>query len=204
LQTEPHPSPQNRIYIAYIDRETTRADQLQNIATQTGLHGGIWTQAALFVNGQRLYQTNPVESGHGEGYLAQEPRATGGWERQEQLLSQTDSEVGTLSAIGNWLGTHVAQVRHQVGPIQGVAIYLTGNLGPCEGCKSRIEQLRRDIIEMLGPDGAHARVLVEANYTTPTNRVTRGEDVETQYGYPNDQAGVAASGQPFFSYRVEA
>ena len=77
-------------------------------------------------------------------------------------------------------------------------VLLTGNMGPCEGCKTRIHQFLQDVRQILGAEHRGIWVSLEANYTTRTNDVIR-KDTDTRYGYPDDTQEINSDGYRYFA-----
>lgn len=109
-------------------------------------------------------------------------------------LSSLDSEVGTLEEITGLLDPW----RQYVGHVQSIRIVLSGNLGPCDGCKRRLEVYLHDT-QQLFPG---AIVALESNYFTATAQTERGQQVPSQYGYNDDQPRRSSSMRNYFTREV--
>src|SRR5579862_127481 len=98
-----------------------------------------------------------------------------------------DAEVTTLQDADNYISS-----KNLLG-VRSILVLLTGNVGPCDGCKARImEFLRR--VQKQAPN-VHVRV--EANYTTASRQETRQQQT-TRYGYSDAQTQHSLVGQRYY------
>ena len=183
-------------YIGLIDYLLTQADVLHGISEKSANYGGIFTSAAVFINGQLIGQTEPVISPDSstEYYkyvLGQEAATTD--ELKEEHNSRNDSEVSTLEEAYNLLRPYAGS---WVGQPQ-VRILLAGTSGPCDGCKRRLEAFQRDVLALLPQGGI---LSIESSYLNSTSQQTRNE-TQTRYGYTNQTEEFSARGERFYSYR---
>ncbi|MEU8198328.1 hypothetical protein AB0C10_31565 [Microbispora amethystogenes] len=99
----------------------------------------------------------------------------------EAKLSQQDSEVTTLLDAYEWIteqGLNVAT--------QSIQVILISNIGPCTGCKARVQIFRGDLLAAAQQAGSTVPITVESVYDTPeaSRDRTRGNKIPTTYGYP--------------------
>lgn len=181
------------LLLQVIALELARAGGLEDVQQAIDQHGaGIWTKAAVFVNGNLIGETNPIRSGAGQGeYSMLDPALVEPEDNDELHVSSLDSEVGTLEEVTGLLHPYTNQ------QLQSIRIVLSGNLGPCDGCKLRAQVYVNDTAQLfLG-----ATVVLESNYFTATAQTVR-QNVPTMYGYGDDQQRSTSSGRDYFTRNV--
>ncbi|WP_405085055.1 hypothetical protein [Microbispora sp. NBC_01389] len=100
----------------------------------------------------------------------------------EAKLSQQDSEVTTLLEAYEWItdqGFNVAA--------ESIQVILISNIGPCTGCKARVQIFHGDLLSAAQQAGSKVPITVESVYDTPeaSRDRTRGNQIPTTYGYPD-------------------
>ncbi|WP_327045590.1 hypothetical protein OG320_28495 [Microbispora sp. NBC_01189] len=100
----------------------------------------------------------------------------------EAKLSQQDSEVTTLLEAYEWItdqGFNVAA--------KSVQVILISNIGPCTGCKARVQIFHSDLLAAAQQAGSKVPITAESVYDTPeaSRDRTRGNHIPTTYGYPD-------------------
>ncbi|MEO3888385.1 hypothetical protein [Nonomuraea sp. B5E05] len=100
----------------------------------------------------------------------------------EAKLSQKDSEVATLLDAYEWVAEQGLAVAKQ-----SIQVILISNIGPCTGCKARLQIFHRDLLDKAVEVESKVSISVESVYDTPeaSRNRTRGKEIATTYGYPN-------------------
>ncbi|WP_204288034.1 hypothetical protein [Microbispora amethystogenes] len=99
----------------------------------------------------------------------------------EAKLSQQDSEVTTLLDAYEWITDQGLGVA-----AQSIQVILISNIGPCTGCKARLQIFHSDLLAAAQQAGSKVPITVESVYDTPeaSRDRTRGNKIPTTYGYP--------------------
>ncbi|MEU4233341.1 hypothetical protein AB0F17_54430 [Nonomuraea sp. NPDC026600] len=160
---------------------------------------GLFSRALVMVNGNlsfdeaHSYKTPVAEArsggttryslttNDGRGYQGRVDKA-------QARMSKQDSEAAVLQEAWDWIEGLHSSFPHGA----HIRVVVVGNIGPCTGCKARLELFRQDLIDMFGP----GRVIVESVYDTSQMFITKDyedkyEDYETEttstvsttYGY---------------------
>ncbi|MFC6581819.1 hypothetical protein [Planomonospora parontospora] len=103
----------------------------------------------------------------------------------EAKLSQSDSEVAVLLEAYEWITDQGLQVA-----TESIEVILISNIGPCTGCKARLQIFYGDLLAAAGEVGSKVLITVESIYNTPeaSRNRTRGNQIPTTYGYPDSVA----------------
>ncbi|MFI6290433.1 hypothetical protein ACIBEJ_02550 [Nonomuraea sp. NPDC050790] len=167
---------------------------------------GLYSRIMVIVDGNipaegdsdNCYLTPVAAPRSGQGYYTL--TATEGAERPREIsldeakLSQQDSEVTTLLDAYEWIADQGFKVA-----AQSIQVILISNIGPCTGCKARLQIFYRDLLAAAGHSGSQVPITVESIYNTPEASLdrTRGVNkVPTTYGYPDAvNASHTISGQ---------
>ncbi|WP_214413955.1 hypothetical protein [Sphaerisporangium fuscum] len=150
---------------------------------------GLFSRALVMVNGNlsfdetHSYKT-PIAGARSGGttrYSLTETKDAGrGFQgrvdKAQARMSKQDSEVAVLQEAWDWIeGLHSS-----FPPGSHIRVVVVGNIGPCTGCKARLELFRQDLIDAFGS----GRVIVESVYDTSQMFITKNyeekyEDYET-------------------------
>jgi hypothetical protein len=184
----------DRSYIKLINYELGKADSLHGIVEATR-YGGISSSAAVFVDGQLIGQTDPTQHPFvGQNYYQYVLKDTAAkQELNDEYYSRVDAEVATLEEAYELLQPLAAQFTATT----QIRIALTGTSGPCDGCKARVDQFRKDVLDLL-PDGGI--LSIDSSYLNATSMRER-VGVETRYGYEAQTQQTSASGERYYNYR---
>ncbi|WP_157247032.1 hypothetical protein [Nonomuraea typhae] len=100
----------------------------------------------------------------------------------EAKLSQQDSEVATLLDAYDWITEQGLKVA-----TQSLQVILISNIGPCTGCKARLQIFYSDLLSAAAEARSTVAITVESIYNTPeaSRDSTRGNAIPTTYGYPS-------------------
>lgn len=182
-------------YIKLINYELGKADVLHDVSEASYNLGGIFTAAAVFVDGQLLGQTEPTT--HPDSSTTYYKNVLDK-NQDEDLLeeehnSRNDAEVGTLEEAYNLL----ADVAGGFTGETQIRIVIAGTSGPCDGCKERLQRFRQDILNLL-PNGGI--LSIDSSYLNSTSIKTRNE-LDTRYGFTNQQAQTSSRGEQYYNYR---
>jgi hypothetical protein len=120
----------------------------------------------------------------------------------EAKLSQQDSEVATLLEAYEWItgqGLNVAT--------ESIQVILISNIGPCTGCKARLQIFDGDLLVAAEQAGSKVLITIESVYNTPeaSRDRTRGNQIPTTYGYPNavmTPYAISAQQGTYWLYRL--
>ncbi|GAA3107237.1 hypothetical protein [Streptosporangium carneum] len=152
---------------------------------------GLFSQALVIVNDDVTFDdvngyrtaVNSAGSG-GEAYYSLTAREGHGHPRPDHVsedearLSQRDSEVATLQDAYDWLDGQGVTLN-----VSGVRVVLVGNIGPCDGCKARLNYFLGDVVELFG---SKVPVVVDSVYdTSQAHRQLPRQGITTVYGYPD-------------------
>lgn len=201
LDEDPDPSISERQLLLDITDLLQEADDIQAIDTTAHQNGGIWTMATLYYGNGHMWQSeihgSQTEVG---GYSYPEGLETA--DEDEQNLSARDSEVGVLDETMDYLNNNPPD--HTAAYIK---IVFTGNIGPCDGCKERLEQFKLDVEALVASlQLPHAvPVYVVSHYTTVNQTRQQGRGAHqhpTTYGYGDSQGKVSARGRAFWERYV--
>ena len=184
MEIENHPN--NNEYIQILHKELARGSNLGDIDQITRESGGVWTSASIFYEKKFLVSTPPARAGaHDEtdGY------GVGMTEDDESQVSVQDSEVATIAAVQQQLEQLLWD--YATGAHQGrrVDILITGNMGPCDGCKGRLQRF----VQTCRARWFGVNFELEVNYTTRPNDVVR-KQLDTTYGHHGDGQRVSSGG----------
>ncbi|SDM81010.1 hypothetical protein [Nonomuraea jiangxiensis] len=150
---------------------------------------GLFSRALVMVNGdlsfdeEHSYRT-PIAGARSGGttrYSLAESKDDGrGYQgrvdKAQARMSKQDSEVAVLQETWDWI-----EALHSSFPDGAhIRVVVVGNIGPCTGCKARLELFRQDLIGLFGA----GRVIVESVYDTKQMFMTKNyeekyEDYET-------------------------
>lgn len=180
-------------YIKLINYELGKADVLRDVSQASIDYGGIFTAAAVFVDGQLLGQTEPTTHPDSTTTYYQYDNQTDEDFLDEEHNSRNDAEVGTLEEA---YGLVAGVAGNFTGETQ-IRIVIAGTSGPCDGCKERLQRFRQDILDLL-PNGGI--LSIDSSYLNSTSTKERNK-VVTRYGFTNQQAQTSARGEQYFNYR---
>lgn len=94
--------------------------------------------------------------------------------------SQNDSEVGLFQSIHNELFANEEMAKKLSKYKARVYIRIMSNMGPCDGCKRRLELLKEKFIEILKYNG----LVVDVHYASPPGKAANR--VNSTYGWKED------------------
>lgn len=180
-------------YIKLINYELGKADVLHDVSEASNEYGGIFTAAAVFVDGQLLGQTEPTTHPDSTTTYYKYDNQTDEDFLDEEHNSRNDAEVGTLEEAYNLL----ADVAGGFTGETQIRIVIAGTSGPCDGCKERLQRFRQDILNLL-PNGGI--LSIDSSYLNSTSIKTRNE-LDTRYGFTNQQAQTSSRGEQYYNYR---
>ena len=174
-----------------IDYELEKANALGAIDTLGRTVGGVHTTASVFVDGVQITRTeaqqHPV---NGQEWYADVVSRTD-QEDAEQRISRFDSEVGTLEDAYGDLDAYLTE--RDIGQPVRVRILLAGTIGPCDGCKRRLEAFFQEVLARL-PVGSI--LWLESAYLNATSVVSRSDN-PTRYGFEAEAADRTANRLPY-------
>ncbi|TDD06269.1 hypothetical protein E1292_15340 [Nonomuraea deserti] len=100
----------------------------------------------------------------------------------EARLSQQDSEVATLLEAYDWISDQGLSVA-----TESIQVILISNIGPCTGCKARLQIFYADLVAKASEIGKKVSITVASVYNTAeaSRDRTRGDKIGTTYGYPD-------------------
>ncbi|HEY6173370.1 MAG TPA: hypothetical protein VIX73_02960, partial [Kofleriaceae bacterium] len=176
----------NSEYIQIIHKELARDNALNNINDITHQQGGVWTSATIFYEKRPVHSTAPALAGAHDETDHFGVAMSGDYESSKSVM---DSEVSTLAAVGTVLQQLLHNYQTGVHIGKRIDILITGNMGPCDGCKARINRF----INACNTTWRGVNFEIEVNYTTPPNDVRRGRG-NTTYGDHDDGARTSPSG----------
>ncbi|WP_049566889.1 hypothetical protein [Nonomuraea sp. SBT364] len=172
-----------------LTRDPAAPQIAQSLAEIHSLGAGLFSRALVMVAGDlsfdeaHSYRT-PVAGARSGGTtrysMTDADDAGRGYEgrvdRAQARMSKQDSEVAVLQEAWDWIEALHASFPHGA----GIRVVLIGNIGPCTGCKARLELFRQDLISVFGP----GQVIVESVYDTSEMFITKNysqkyEDYET-------------------------
>ena len=185
MQQENHRS--NREYIQIITKMLARDGALNQIDDITHQRGGVWTSATVFYEKQPVHSTQPAQAG---GHDAPDHYGFGVHEDHESSMSISDSEVSTIAQLEQYLPRLLSNGVHTG---RRVDLLITGNMGPCDGCKTRFTRF----LATCRATWQFVNFELEVNYTTPPNDVRRGGQ-DTTYGDHNDGSRVSPSNLRYY------
>jgi hypothetical protein len=182
---------QDRYYVELIDYEIERANALGDIDTLGRAEGGVHTTASVFVDGVRITRTEAQQHPmKGQDWYAKVDTGTKQGDA-EQRISSFDSEVGTLEDAYGDLDAYLTD-RNTGQPVR-VRILVAGTVGPCDGCKRRLEVFFQEVLACL-PVGS--LLWLESAYLNATT-VVRRADNPTRYGFEAEAADRTADRLPY-------
>jgi hypothetical protein len=183
----------NNEYVQIAHKELMRSHSLAHINETARQNHGVWTRGTVFYEKAACFWTAPARAGdHGDT----DPYGVGEDNSHEAAASVKDSEVSTIAQLERYLANKLHD--HDTGKHHGqrVEILITGNLGPCDGCKDRLERFIAECRRRwLGVNFA-----LEVNYTTQPNDVQR-QGLDTTYGHHRDGFDTAASGMRYYHHQ---
>ena len=70
---------------------------------------------------------------------------------------------------------------------ESIQVILISNIGPCTGCKARLQIFYDDLLAAAEQAGSEVPITVESVNNTPeaSRNRTRGNQISTTYGYPD-------------------
>jgi hypothetical protein len=191
MRVENHPS--NTEYIQILHKELERDQSLIGMDQIVRQHHGVWTSAKIFHEKALVYSTDPAKAGdvdttddYGVGMDMHESHEHG--------ASVLDSEVSTIAQIEQHLQT-LLQGYPQAHIGSRVDILVTGNMGPCDGCKDRLQRF----VATCRQSWRGVNFDLEVNYTTRPNDVRR-QGLGTTYGDHNDGSRTSPSGIGYYHH----
>jgi hypothetical protein len=187
-------------YIKLINYELGKADVLSAVFESSNEYGGIFTSAAVFVNGQHIGTTEPINGNDSNTtyYVNVLDKDKASEEEvKEEHNSRNDSEVSTLEEAYNLLQEYLQDYEDSFTGNTQIRIVVAGTSGPCDGCKNRLEQFKHDVLNML-PNGA--LLSIESAYLNYTSTKKRNETT-TRYGYTNQTSELTANRDQYYNYR---
>ncbi|HXU93948.1 MAG TPA: DUF4157 domain-containing protein [Gallionella sp.] len=190
-------NPANTEYVQICIKELSRDQALKEISNKCQ-EGGIWTSATIFSEKQFWYRTEPQRSGSIAVEQDKYGKVNDYCSNDEKNLSNLDSEVGTLDALEKSLAPYINQGYFSPG--HRLDILITGNIGPCDGCKERLHNFWQKIKSAL--DRLQVNVTMEVNYQTEPCLTTR-QGHETMYGYGRDGFNTSPSGIRYYTHKWE-
>jgi hypothetical protein len=176
MEQENHPN--NTEYIQIIRKELARNVALGGIDRLSRQHGGVWTSATIFYEKQVVHTTMPAQAG---GHGTNDEYGVGSVEDEESQVSVSDSEVSTIAMVNDYLQQLLWNYPTGAHTGRRIDILITGNMGPCDGCKGRLQRF----INECRTRWVGVNFELEVNYTTPPNDVTR-KRLDTTYGHHGD------------------
>lgn len=182
MQVENHPN--NTEYIQILHKELERDQSLIDMDQTVRQHHGVWTSAKIFYEKALVHSTNPAQAGQ---HNTTDDYGVGMDQSHESGASVLDSEVDTIAQIEQHLPTLLQGYPHaHIG--RRVDILVTGNMGPCNGCKGRLQRF----VATCRQRWLGVNFELEVNYTTQPNNVLR-QGLNTTYGYHNDGSRTSPS-----------
>ncbi|MCF3132473.1 hypothetical protein [Streptomyces olivochromogenes] len=187
------------------DRSAGRAQAMNEIYGRLNVgERGVFVAPVLYVNGQHVEfpegsrvfksgQPSPGRVDDGDSYANIEVAGL----NVEMGASQRDAEVAALDTVRNYLGTQ------QLGKeTAGIRVDLVSNVGPCDGCKCRMQKFSEDVsLEFPGAQITVASIYSKGNQGPYLDTQRRGQD--TTYGYPIGADALKSSSGNFQYYRWE-
>lgn len=147
-------------------------DTIDQVSTE-----GIWTMASVIINNEHAFSTKPNISGSASS------RTYSLAKRGEMAISWKDSEVGTLDQAESLFVKNEGRLSLDE---NRVVVRITGNIGPCNGCKERIKHFLGIISTLLKMNTTGSfTVTIDVDYFMKPYTAMRG-DVLTEYGYNQD------------------
>ncbi|MCC5604907.1 eCIS core domain-containing protein [Nostoc favosum] len=180
--------PTNRLdasHIYFIDYELHKGHMLTEIKEKNREHGGIFTSAAVFINGKLIGKTEPSfqRDSSTQYYMYSDDNNLTNSEKEEEEDSKNDSEVATLEEAYNIIvHNHMQQEESNQTNQTKIHIVVAGTSGPCDGCKKRLERFVNDVLQLV-PEGGE--VSIESAYLN-ANITQRRKNKRTQYGYTDE------------------
>jgi hypothetical protein len=138
---------------------------------QAATSRGVWTMASLLVDGERLLLTAPARAGAEGADRVLHERPT------EMTESEHDSEVATLATLTEFLGSA------DLSRWRNVNVIFSGSMGPCDGCKQRLQLFIEQVDRMARNAHARFHLILDVSYSTATNQ---SRQRLTTYGYQDD------------------
>jgi hypothetical protein len=170
--------------------ERTLAKDAQDIEGAARYEGGIWATGRILLDGrscgrtqfsrhgQESHQNNPYSSTHVHDK---------GLDPQEVQRSRSDAEVDTLYELEEILK---GLISDETNAPEEVRVVITGNVGPCNECKARIEAFAERVQKLVNrtqrTNMRQFALIVESRYLNPNTAPLQGER-NTRYGYPDEQ-----------------
>lgn len=186
---------------------TQHRDEASDLYEMANAGHRIWTKGRVnYSNGDGAQTQAHTSQEHADDHLEiakmkKMGAANTSAHKKEQNISHNDSEVATL----NELFDLIDQQNPLAGPSSAMALpppiaqsnYLiltiSGNMGPCNGCKDRIEAFYNRVIQLVEQFRLPRDFKVElvVNYTQEDLKAVRG-DTKTQYGYDHNTPSFRA------------
>ncbi len=156
-----------RIVLRFARYRRAEMSDIGTVYHHADTSGGVWTMATVLVNGEQKLVTAPARAGgervrHGQSNAITE--------------SETHSETATLNALSEFVGTAKLPLWRDVNVI------FSGSMGPCDGCRQRLQGFIDMVDRMAWNVGAKFRLVLDVNYSTKTNK----PDIRHTYGYGDD------------------
>jgi hypothetical protein len=179
----------NAEYIQIIHKELERDHSLIGMDQIVRNHHGVWTSAKIFYEKTLVHSTNPAQAGQ---HNTTDHYGVGMDDSHESGASVQDSEVDTIAQVEQHLQTLLQGYPNaHIG--RRVEILVTGNMGPCDGCKDRLERF----VATCRQRWIGVNFELEVNYTTQPNDVRR-QGLDTTYGDHNDGSRTSPSGTNYY------
>ena len=141
---------------------------------------GVWAVGAAMLDGYPEFMSAPQR--HGQDSAQDSAFSHYRDQSTELRVSSKDAEVNTLEQLWNYFRS-----ISDFNPYHEIRVIISGNLGPCDGCKQRIRQFALSVQQLINDEKPnHAiRLIIETNYYTATSS-TNKRGPTTQYGYTDD------------------
>jgi hypothetical protein len=158
---------------------------VETVYEQANQNGSIWSMGRIFaydqyINQHMIFSSQPEapSAGYADYVYAQRAVETSEEERNNSI---GDCEVATLERLYTFIWSQNLLAQRPT----LLHIILSGSMGPCKGCRGRIQHFINDLDQKVKELGIRVALKLDVNYTTPTNWENR-----EQYGYIQDQTIV--------------
>lgn len=172
LETVRELSQFERILLSFARYRNAEMRDIDNVYKNAAHTGGVWTMATILVDGEQRLVTIPERAGvrRGEERMYHDHPT-------ELTESENDSEVATLATLTEFFE------RSDFSTWKNVNLIFSGSMGPCDGCKERLQGFVEDVARMARNARASFRLILDVNYSTETNP---SRQRRTTYGYGDD------------------
>jgi hypothetical protein len=152
----------------------------------------VWTSATVFYEKRAVHSTQPAPAGE---HTTNDVYGVGMEEDYESQVSVSDSEVSTITMAESYLQQLLWDYSTGVHMGRRIDILITGNMGPCNGCKARLN----NFLEICRSRWLGVNFELEVNYTTQPNDVVRKQQ-DTTYGHHGDGNRTSSSGRGYYHH----